>query len=161
MTSMLQSFWTGTLRPFLSRHLELQVAALCHRDTANGAEVLLVTSSSGRWILPKGWPIDGLTAAEAAKQEAWEEAGVASGALGETAVGSYHAEKRFDNGAVVPCEVHVFPLRVTDMADSYPEDDRRERRWVSIPQAAGMVTEEGLSLLLQNFDATVTTGRDI
>ena len=41
-----------------------------------GREVLLVTSSNGRWILPKGWPIDGMTASEAAQQEAWEEGGV-------------------------------------------------------------------------------------
>ncbi|WP_439154601.1 NUDIX hydrolase [Yoonia sp.] len=151
MTSMLQSFWTGALRPLILRPPALQVAALCHRDGASGPEVLLVTSSSGRWILPKGWPIDGLTAAQAAQQEAWEEAGVTSGVLGETALGSYLAEKRFDNGAVVPCEVQVYPLRVTDIADTYPEDDRRERVWVPISKAIAMVNEDGLQQLLAQF----------
>lgn len=151
MTSMLQSFWTGALRPLLLRPPALQVAALCHRDGATGPEVLLVTSSSGRWILPKGWPIDGLSAAQAAQQEAWEEAGVASGALDETAIGSYLAEKRFDNGAVVPCEIQVYPLNVTDMADTYPEDDRRDRQWVPIAEAPKLVEEEGLQQLLARF----------
>ena len=43
----------------------------------NKIQVLLVTSrGSGRWILPKGWPMDGKTPAASAAQEAWEEAGV-------------------------------------------------------------------------------------
>lgn len=153
MTSMLQSFWTGALRPLLQRPRALQVAALCYRKGASGPDVLLATSSSGRWILPKGWPIDGLSAAEAAKQEAWEEAGVKSGKLTETAYGSYRSEKHFDNGAVVPCETQVYPLKVTDMADKFPESDRRERRWVPATKAARMVEEEGLQQLLTQFGA--------
>lgn len=153
MTSMLQSFWTGALRPLISRPPALQVAALCHRDGPDGPEVLLVTSSSGRWILPKGWPIDGLTAAEAAKQEAWEEAGAKSNTVGDAAFANYLTEKRFDNGAVVPCEIRVYPMCVTSMADTYPEDDRRDRAWVSIADALNMVDEDGLKQLLSQFAA--------
>ena len=70
MSSMIQTIWTNAVRPLLQRPPALQLAALCHRATKGGKEVLLISSSSGRWILPKGWPIDGLTAAQAAKQEA-------------------------------------------------------------------------------------------
>lgn len=156
MTSMFQSFWTGAVRPLLSRPPALQVAALCYRDSANGIEVLLVTSSSGRWILPKGWPIDGLTAAQAARQEAWEEAGVKAGELSEAAFDSYLTDKKFDNGAVVPCEVQVFPLRVLEMSDTFPEKDRRERLWVPIADATQMIDEEDLQQLLVQFAANAS-----
>ena len=57
-----------------------QVAALCWRLRKGRAEVLLVTSrDTGRWVLPKGWPITGLSPQAAAAREAWEEAGVAEG----------------------------------------------------------------------------------
>ena len=54
-----------------------QFAALCYRIKSNKVQVLLVTTRrTGRWILPKGWPIDGLTPQKSAAREAWEEAGV-------------------------------------------------------------------------------------
>lgn len=151
MTSMLQSFWTGALRPFFQRPPALQVAALCHRQGKDGVEVLLVTSSSGRWILPKGWPIDGLSAAEAAKQEAWEEGGIKKGTPKETAIGSFLAEKRFDTGAVIPCETRVYPIDAAKVVSDYPEADRRDRIWVSPEQAATLVEEPGLQDILLKF----------
>lgn len=156
MTSMLQSFWTGALRPLLQRPPALQIGALCHRARTSGPEVLLITSSRGRWILPKGWPIDGLTAAQAAQQEAWEEAGVKSGTVSDGAFGSYLSEKRFDNGAVVPCETQVYPIAVTEMTDAFPEAGRRTRKWVTPAKAAKMVDDQGLSQLLLSFGADCT-----
>ena len=153
MTSMLQSFWTGALRPLLQRPPALQVAALCHRTGKTGPEVLLITSSRGRWILPKGWPIDGLTAAQAAQQEAWEEAGVKSGRVSETSFGTYLSEKQFDNGAVVPCETQVYLIAVAEISDNFPEADRRTRNWVIPAKAAKMVDEPGLQQLLLSFGA--------
>lgn len=52
-----------------------QTAALCtHPQTG---QVLLITSrDTGRWVLPKGWPMRGRSMAQAALIEAWEEAGV-------------------------------------------------------------------------------------
>ena len=151
MASMIQSFWTGALRPFFQRPPALQVAALCHRESPDGTEVLLVTSSRGRWILPKGWPIDGLTAAGAAQQEAWEEGGVKHSKAGETALGSFLAEKRFDSGAVVPCETQVYPIAVKAMDENYPESERRDRIWVSPTKAAEMIDDPGLRELLIAF----------
>lgn len=153
MTSMLQSFWTGAVRPPLQRPLALQVAALCHRTGKAGVEILLVTSSRGRWILPKGWPIEGLTPAEAAKQEAWEEAGVKSGDVSDVPFGTYVAEKRFDNGAAVPCEIQVHLIAVKEMSDSFPEANKRERKWIATDKAAELVDEPGLRQLLLSFDA--------
>lgn len=153
MTSKIQSLWTGALRPLLKRPPALQVAALCHREGEDGPEVMLVTSSSGRWILPKGWPVDGLTAAEAAKLEAWEEGGVKKGKVTDTAFGQFMTEKRFDNGAVIPCETRVYPIAVKSVANDYPDADQRDRIWVSPEKAAQMVDDPGLSHVLEHFAA--------
>ncbi len=53
-----------------------QVAAVCYRVGKCGIEFLLVQTRGGRWIFPKGGVEPGLTAAQSAAQEAFEEAGV-------------------------------------------------------------------------------------
>jgi 8-oxo-dGTP pyrophosphatase MutT (NUDIX family) len=55
-----------------------QVAVLPVRRVKSGAfEILLVTSrSTGRWIIPKGWPSKRLKDHRAAAREAKDEAGV-------------------------------------------------------------------------------------
>ena len=84
MQQLLQKFWSQTFLPMLSRPRRLQVAALCFRRTDTGCEVLLVTSrDTGRWVIPKGWPMEGKSSAESAAQEAWEEAGVHQGQFDE------------------------------------------------------------------------------
>jgi 8-oxo-dGTP pyrophosphatase MutT (NUDIX family) len=55
----------------------IQVAAVCYRVGRKGMEFLLVqTRGSGRWTFPKGGVEPGLTHAQAAALEAFEEAGV-------------------------------------------------------------------------------------
>src|SRR5580658_6607097 len=53
-----------------------QVAAVCYRIGKRGIEFLLVQTRSGRWIFPKGGVEPGLTHAQSAALEAFEEAGV-------------------------------------------------------------------------------------
>jgi 8-oxo-dGTP pyrophosphatase MutT (NUDIX family) len=53
-----------------------QVAAVCYRAQNGSIEFLLVRSGGGRWIFPKGGAEPGLTHAQAAALEAYEEAGV-------------------------------------------------------------------------------------
>jgi 8-oxo-dGTP pyrophosphatase MutT (NUDIX family) len=53
-----------------------QVAAVCYRTGTRGIEFLLVRTRSGRWIFPKGGVEAGLTQAQSAALEAFEEAGV-------------------------------------------------------------------------------------
>ncbi|HXZ28999.1 MAG TPA: NUDIX domain-containing protein [Terriglobales bacterium] len=54
----------------------VQVAAVCYRRQSHGVEFLLVRTSSGKWIFPKGRVHELLSDSEAALREAWEEAGV-------------------------------------------------------------------------------------
>lgn len=151
MSSVLSALWSETIQPMLQRPKALQLAALCHRDTPRGVEVLLVTSSSGRWILPKGWPIDGMSAAEAAGVEAWEEGGVKSAEIADDAVATLQTQKNYDSGLSIPCETMVYDLNVTEVANDYPEAHKRERIWVSPKKAATMVDDDSLREMLANF----------
>ncbi len=128
-----------------------QVAALCWRDGDDRREVLLVTSSHGRWILPKGWPMEGRSDAEAAAIEAWEEAGVARGDVSARALGTYIMTKQDSAGRELRLPTRVFPLKVTELARNWPEKDRRERRWLPLAEAARTVTEPDLRTLLRAF----------
>ncbi|SHE38139.1 8-oxo-dGTP pyrophosphatase MutT, NUDIX family [Loktanella atrilutea] len=129
--------------------VRVQVAALCHRKGPKGREVLLVTSSRGRWILPKGWPIEGKTDGEAALQEAWEEAGVRDGRVTDKPIAKFRGVKRFDDGKEVPASVRVYGVKVRGLSGKFPEGDRRERRWVSITKAAKMLADKGFRQALK------------
>lgn len=144
--------WGEVLHPLLQRPLRQQVAALCFREGDNGREVLVVTSrDTGRWIIPKGWPMRGKESSEAALQEAWEEAGVRRGQADAEAVGHYHYEKRRAAGWSQPVKTLVFPIEVKELADKFPEMAQRKRKWVSPKEAANLVHEPELKKLLQSF----------
>lgn len=143
--------WSGFIGPILQRPKRLQVAALCYSDTGDQKKVLLVTSrGTGRWIIPKGWPIKGKDAAGAALQEAWEEAGVKTGTIGK-AIGKFDYDKELSTGLPVPVETLVFPVKVSELRDDYPEADERTRKWVSPQKAANMVREAGLQDILKQL----------
>lgn len=149
--SPLTSLLAKLVSRLFPRQRRLQCAALCHREGEHGREVLLVTSSRGRWILPKGWQIDGLSDAQAAKQEAWEEAGVKKGHVSRTPMGSFLTHKELDDGTILPLEQRVFAVAVRRMTKKFPESGRRKRIWVSPKRAAEMVDEKGLKTLLAGF----------
>ena len=138
------------LRPALN-----QLAALCWRKGAAGLEVLLVTSSTGRWILPKGWPIDGKSAGQAALTEAWEEAGVAKGKVSRRPLGAFIGLKRMADGDDLPCLTQVYAVKVQRTEEEFPERDRRGRIWVAVAAAAQMVAEDGLRDILLHLPRTL------
>ncbi len=128
----------------------LQYAALPYR-LDDGLEVLLITSrETGRWVLPKGWPMKGKKAHEAAAREAFEEAGV-RGKVGKSAVGRYNYGKRLSDGCVVGCVVEVYPLAVGRQMSSWPEQDQRTLGWYSPDDAAQLVEEPELADLITAF----------
>lgn len=137
------------------RDARMQCAALCYRVKKSGkVEVLLVSSrETERWILPKGWPMDGKTPAEAAAVEAWEEAGVKGKSI-DLCIGLYSYNKWLGDGTALPCVVAVFPIRVKSLEDEFPEAGTRKRKWVKPAKAATKVREKSLRRLLANFDPT-------
>lgn len=151
MFALVRSAFADALPYFLRRPRAEQFAALCQRDTVRGPEVLLVTSSRGRWILPKGWPIDGQSPAETAAQEAWEEAGVRARDVAEEPLGRFETVKRRKNGEEVICDTAVYELEVEKLSSDFPEADRRERRWVPLDKAADEVDDEALSEMLRSL----------
>lgn len=128
-----------------------QAAALPWRDAANGIEVLLMTSlTTGRWVLPKGWPEAGETLGEAAQREAFEEAGLI-GAVADAPLGSYRYSKRRKNGPPSILTVEVFTFQTAGQARDWPEKARRRQVWVTPQAASTMVAEADLSHLLSAF----------
>lgn len=130
-----------------------QVAALPLAVVDGEIRVMLVTSrETGRWVLPKGWPVKDMKAHEAAAREAWEEAGL-RGDVSPRPIGAYRYDKRLDGDAVMPCEVEVFPMSVAEERLDWPERAQRTRRWMSPGQAALAVDEGGLASLLLDLAA--------
>jgi 8-oxo-dGTP pyrophosphatase MutT (NUDIX family) len=73
-----------------------QVAAVCYRIRSGAIEFLLVRTGSGHWTFPKGSAEPGLTHAQAAALEAFEEAGV-HGRMEEASFTRYVRRKRGDS----------------------------------------------------------------
>ncbi|WP_297772199.1 NUDIX hydrolase [uncultured Roseovarius sp.] len=129
-----------------------QFGALCYRMRSGKPEVLLVTSrGSGRWIIPKGWPIPGLTPAEMSLQEAWEEAGV-RGVAHNLALGLYSYTKEIGLERGLPCLVMVYPVRVTSLSAHFPEAGQRRHKWMRPKKAAKRVDETELAHLISGFE---------
>jgi len=127
----------------------IQVAALCWRSSPK-LEILLVTSlRTRRWILPKGWPQDGMSLAQSAASEALEEAGVI-GEIAAEPIGRYHYLKE-KNGSALPCVVEVFSLFVTGRHASWAEQGARQILWLPVERAAAKVAETGLRRILTDF----------
>lgn len=127
----------------------MQVAALC-LDPQTGKVLLVTSRGTGRWIIPKGWPMEGRTLPAAAALEAWEEAG-AEGRIGREEIGRYSYDKDQDSGFAVPVEVRVYPLHVARLSGDFPESAQRKRRWFTPEEAARMVVEPGLKALLRRL----------
>ena len=134
------------------RGVRTQFGAICWRRRNDEVQVLLVTSRRRkRWIIPKGWPQDKSTPAQAALTEAWEEAGV-EGKVKPICLGIYSYNKELIAGAAIPCVVAVFPVRVKKLRARYPERKERRRKWFPLKKAAEMVAEPELATLLARFD---------
>ena len=130
-----------------------QIAALCWRMHKGHVQVLLITSrETGRWVIPKGWPIAGVAPSVAAAREAWEEAGVV-GSILDMALGEYLYDKITSPVDYKRCAVAVFPLQVKALKSRFPEAKQRKRRWFTASEAAGLVAEPELAQLLTTVDA--------
>jgi len=129
-----------------------QFAALpWRRDAAGEVEVMLITSrETRRWVIPKGWPIKGKTSRKSAAQEAFEEAGI-RGKISKRPIGAYAYDKRLKNGRLQHVRVAVFGLQVESEAAAYPELGQREKAWLPLVEAARLVEEPELMVLLATF----------
>lgn len=106
-----------------------QVAAVCYRVNGRGIEFLLVQTRGGRWTFPKGGAEPGLTLAQAAALEAFEEAGV-HGRIEEASFTRYLRRELAVSAYL--CEV----LRLGP-----PQESKRNRTWFSAEKAKRRLRE--------------------
>jgi len=107
-----------------------QVAAICYRVRAGVIEFLLVQTRGGRWIFPKGSAEPGLTHAQAAALEAFEEAGV-HGRMEEGPFTSYVRRRPPDNRDSAPVEVMVHAHLCEVLWLDHPQELHRNPSWFS------------------------------
>ncbi len=135
--------------------IRTQFGALCYRIHKDKIQVLLVTTRSQKhWIVPKGWPMDHATPAQAAAREAFEEAG-AEGNISNNCYGIYSYTKDV-NGDKLPCVVALFALKVKRLHAIFPEKGQRKRKWFGRKKAAAQITSPELRQLIREFDPNTT-----
>lgn len=129
-----------------------QYAALPWRYRGLRREILLISSrDTGRWVIPKGWPIKGLSPAETAAREAYEEAGL-GGQVSKKPIGEFEYGKRLDNGTVQPTKVAVFSFEQMVQHPDWPEQGQRRRQWFTVPEAADAVDEPELKDIIRKLE---------
>jgi phosphohistidine phosphatase len=112
------------------------------RRDGEAIEVMLIRNNSGRrWIVPKGLVEAGMSPAESAAMEAYEEAGV-SGRVGDEVIGTYEYNKW--EGV---CRVDMFLMEVDEVLDEWPEDFR-ERQWVALERAVELAQPDPLKQII-------------
>lgn len=129
----------------------IQYAALPYRFQGSQVRILLITSrETRRWVIPKGWPMNGLKPQDAAAAEAAEEAGLI-GVIEPRPLGSYRYLKRLKQKDSIAVQVIVFPFRVDAQVESWKEQDQRTLRWFGYRTAASRVAEPSLQRLIREF----------
>jgi uncharacterized protein len=135
-----------------------QAGAIPYSLIDGEVQVLLVTSrGSGRWLIPKGNIDDGLTPAEAAAKETYEEAGIRGRIVTDTPLGFFTSFKTLKTGEERPVTVEVYALLVDRQLKRWPEAKQREACWMSATEAANSVKDPGLALLLLRLKEIIET----
>ncbi|HEV8407266.1 MAG TPA: NUDIX hydrolase [Sphingomicrobium sp.] len=140
--------------------MSIQSGALPWRLTRKKKpEVLLVTGRrSGRWMIPKGWPMPGKSLADSAAQEAFEEAGI-KGKIEPTPIGSFKHMKQHLLFGMLEVDIFVHPLAVERELGNWPEKGERNRKWFAIDEAAERVASDELKLLIVEFGRSLREKR--
>ena len=121
-----------------------QVAAVCYRVRGTSIEFLLVRTRKGRWTFPKGGAESGLTYAQAAAAEAFEEAGV-HGRIEEASFARYRRGKggNVKESAAAETVVQAYLCEVLRLGP--PQELNRSRTWFSPEKAKWQLRENRTS----------------
>ncbi len=118
-----------------------QVAAVCFRVRSDGIEFLLVQTRKGRWTFPKGGAEPGLTHAQAAALEAFEEAGV-HGRMEEASFTRYIQRKRGNVRRSAAMELVVSAHLCEVLRLVPPQEINRNPTWFSAGKAKRRLRED-------------------
>jgi 8-oxo-dGTP pyrophosphatase MutT (NUDIX family) len=111
-----------------------QVAAVCYRARGSSIEFLLVQTRGGRWTFPKGSTEPGLTHAQAAALEAFEEAGV-HGRMEEASFTRYARRKRGSSSDPATPEIAVNAHLCEVLWLGPPQEADRNPTWFTADKA--------------------------
>jgi 8-oxo-dGTP pyrophosphatase MutT (NUDIX family) len=150
LTQSIAKGYTSAVTREAEGDLPIQTGALPWRlAPKNGIEVLLVTGRrSGKWTIPKGWPMPGKSLAEAAEQEAFEEAGV-KGTIDPRPIGTFRHVKQLNIAGDIEVDIVVHPLWVDRELEKWPELGQRKRKWFKPKDAAKRVDSPELSEMIR------------
>ena len=107
--------------------------------------VLITARKSERWIIPKGYVEKGLSPADSAAKEAYEEAGLI-GVVHPEEAGQYQYYKFGKHFSV-----QVYPLFIETMLDEWDEMHDRQRKLVTPAEAIEMVCHDELRRIIEDF----------
>jgi len=115
-----------------------QVAAVCYRLRKLKIEFLLVRTRKGRWTFPKGGVVRGLSRAQSAALEAFEEAGV-HGRIELASFARYTLRKRNGSESEAETTTHAHLCEVLRL--SAPEESNRNPTWFSAEKSQLRLSE--------------------
>jgi 8-oxo-dGTP pyrophosphatase MutT (NUDIX family) len=119
------------------RNMKTVVAAYCFRGKGSDHKILLVTSSTGRWIVPKGKTEKRWKKRQVALMEAWEEGGVKGRVVGRAeSIVIRRGEK---------AEWKFYPVKIHELKDDWPEKASRKRCLVSRKEARKLIDNTDLA----------------
>ncbi|KAF2131213.1 hypothetical protein P153DRAFT_374971 [Dothidotthia symphoricarpi CBS 119687] len=133
---------TGRVNQRYGAQGERLVAGVVPLSADNHYVLLIQSTKRNGWVLPKGgWETDEATAQDAAKREAWEEAGIICkisydlGLIGER-------RKADQLTTQAPkASYHFFQAVVERQEAQWPEMHKRSRQWFNYTQARQALAE--------------------
>jgi phosphohistidine phosphatase len=122
-----------------------QSAVIPFRWTDKKLEILIITTLSGKnWTIPKGLVEPELSVTQSAEMEAYEEAGI-KGTIYPDIIGEYQYYKWQGT-----CKVKVFPFKVREILNIWPEATSRKRNWIYLDQVGSFIqNKELLRIILE------------
>jgi 8-oxo-dGTP pyrophosphatase MutT (NUDIX family) len=114
-----------------------EVAAVCYRIRKRGVEFLLVQTRGGRWVFPKGGAEPGLTHAQSAALEAFEEAGV-HGRMEEIPFARYFRKPGNPDQAKPGVTAHLCEVSRLEP----PQESKRTPTWFAAEKAKQRLLED-------------------
>ncbi len=115
-----------------------QSAVIPYRKVDGEIEIMLVTTRSGNWTIPKGIIEDDLTPQSSAAKEALEEAGI-SGKVKKKKVGIYTYKKWGGT-----CTVKVYRMKVKKIYKQWEENNFRTRMWIPLDSVHKFIKKKKL-----------------
>ena len=126
-----------------------KVGVIPFQITDGHIEVLLVTSiRTQRWILPKGNLKSNESRKKGGLREAFEEAGIDGIILKDFPMTIMMPDKTKANGEV---PVVFYPMHVKNQAETWPEQDHRQRKWMGLDAALAEIPSKDVLNVLHHF----------